>query len=75
MTTLTSFPGGRPGRRAWAPKPSTFPGTMLAGWAGGKILSSNPRGMHFSNLHRQAGDIVAADLLQAQVAARAGRDL
>ena len=25
MTTLTSFPGGRPGRRAWAPKPSTFP--------------------------------------------------
>lgn len=75
MTTLTSFPGGRPGRRAWAPKPSTFPRTMLAGWAGGKILSSNPRGVHFSNLPRQAGNIVAADLLQPQVSAWAGRDL
>lgn len=26
MTTLTSFPGGRPGQRAWAPKPRHSPG-------------------------------------------------
>lgn len=75
MTTLTSFPGGRPGRRVWAPKPSTFPRTMLAGWAGGETLSSNPRGMRFATLHRQVGDIVAADLLQPQVAPSAGRNL
>jgi hypothetical protein len=75
MTTLTSFPGGRPGRRAWAPKPPTFPRTTLPGWAGGKTLSSNPRSMHLSNLHRHAGDIVAADLLQPRVAGWAGHSL
>lgn len=74
MTTLTSFPGGRPGRRAWAPNPPTYLGTMLAGWAGGETLSSSPRGMQFSNLHRQAGDIVPADMLQPQVVLCAGRN-